>query len=50
MDKAAITNVDKTAVVEQLQMTIEWEKMLQEEISHVTIELQSTRAESELAS
>ena len=49
MDKVAIANVEKAAAIEQLQAAAEQEKMLQEEISLVTTELQSSRAEVGLA-
>ena len=39
MDKVAIANVEKAAVVEQLQATTEWEKKLYKEISHAMAEL-----------
>ena len=49
MDKVAVTNAEKTAAVEQLQAAIKWEKKLQEEISYMTADLQSSRAEIESA-
>ena len=45
MDKVMVANIEKSAAVEQLQSAVKREKMLQEEISRVTIELQSSRAE-----
>ena len=44
MDKVAVANVEKATAIKQLQATAERKKMLQEEISHVTVELQSSRA------
>ena len=49
MDKVAANNTEKTTAVEQLQMIIEREKKLQEEISRMTADLQSSRAELESA-
>ena len=49
MDKVAAANAEKTAVVKQLQAVIEREKKLQEEISHITANLQSSRVEVESA-
>ena len=48
MDKIMIVDVEKSTAIEQLQAAAEREKMLQEEISYVTVELQSSRAELRL--
>ena len=45
MYKVAAINIKKATVVEQLQAATERKKMLQEEISRVTTELQSSKAE-----
>ena len=44
MDKVVAANVEKTTTVEQLQTATEWKKKLQEEISYMTADLQSSRA------
>ena len=49
MDKMAVANVEKMAALEQLQAATEREAKLQEEVSHLTADLQSFRAKLESA-
>ena len=39
MDKVGVANIEKVTAIEQLQVASEREKVLQEEISHMTVEL-----------
>ena len=45
MDKVAAANAEKAAACEQLWTAIEWEVRLQEEVSYLTANLQSSGAE-----
>ena len=49
IDRVAAANTEKMTTLKQLQATIEREAKLQEEVSHLTADLQSSKAELESA-
>ena len=47
MDKVSAANAEKTTILEQLQTAIKRKAKLQEEVSHLTADLQSSKADLE---